>query len=1730
MIIVGGQLSSFGDKLKQSESALTQNTGALISFGGQLAMYVPTVETALDVFTGANRDLAGHLKAAGQSVSSFAAGLSQSVTARGGGQFTGSAVASAAGSFIGGSSSIGRLGGAALGRGREAFAAGGKGILGRVGAFQKGLAAAGKTIARFGGIIGKVVGGILRFAGPVGVVVTALLAAKKVFDIFTKSTREANEAAEKASEDLDKRMLKSRTDYDRTSSSLDRLKTLQSSYVKALKEEETQKAKLIKQEFDAELVNSGLGLDTRRRLRADFASGDPTKINEAQAELIQRRKEQETQEQLTRAIRDLSKFADDRDTDEFRLAQADFAASVTKLAARLDAGGLKTLEGIDINDPNRTLETEAKGFGQSVGAIFASDKARNKEFVKDFRNGLAPVLENLSAENRATIETLLKSMGVSRDEEVAETLKLLEPSIKQSAKALGEQRRGQGEGDRRLAEEEARKRLLAQQKAATKELIAYNKQLRTQERLLQSTENIYKQTLTFEQERLKLIQKGNEDTLKKIRSQFAVSDVTLQNELIQNQRSFTIKRVTEEQKAQREIRAAANSVIAKEVENLDKERGAGAGIDTIQNVLKPLTEQIRDAAAQGGSTADLIGIINEFRKSATVQTAFGKIDDGGVIQSGIFKALEESVTQSSQGFANVLRELADAEKQQGALIRERNKQLREQIFLEQKLNFGGKAASSPESFIDQIRQARIDVFQGARRGQADRQTAGLETLAKQFQGLSLGGVNPGEQFLGGLTNQYASNLEKASSELLGRALNSKELEEVKEIAKLKAEAFIKPNKPLTDNTVALGKATKAIVGLARGMGLNMADGGDMSGASRGGAGPSGAGRDYSRSGPSTGGRMSAPGSYSNNRIPAPAGGNFPLLGPSPSETQRPRMLQLEDQRKLEDMKRSQVDPDEVATRQIRGLARELFQLGDPDLMSDRLRLTDEIQGRFENIGGDRLPAALELLLFELERMRKQQEAPDSFPKFPSEITTPLAKMQTLADMGIRPGSMYTRDDKLRKEIEDLSRQLLDAQDKANQSRQLPRDERTKLELEVSRLKNAILKLQLELGDKKPAKDISKSSGMTVAGSMAEGAGILQARITELQKKNNLTKEETTELKALTNAHKAYLAALKPVGKDIVDFNIKMREIGRQLSGMQSTGRTRSGPTATERPAARGTLEPPQATGVGGGGSFRPTASFRTVPGPNGRPIPATPMVIPSREGTGTKEGSELATNLKNTNQLFSNLGESNNTVLQGAIDARRRTFDKTDEDLDNARIQFQNNLITSTELLNKAQDKLNASYGDGEKFAEALSEALGARFQYNLATFQEQSGQLITGVVDDFKSGTKEAFGEAIRGTASLKEAFSKVFDQILDNILDKSLDMGVDAVFGAIGAGFGFKKGGRVKGYNAGGFVNQGSGVRDDVPAMMQGGEYVIRKSSVNKYGRGMFDALNSGGRVGYAMGDRIMQNRLRPEFVYNDPKRPTGGSYRNLEGLSAFALMESGSPMIGIQQEREKALESYIRDKKAYDEMVRKAQDQFKKQQKARMKSTLISVGLQAAAFGIGEMGAGAGKDMSAVGGEAAPGTPVDVVDYRAGFGAKGGLMTNNGFVRGFARGGRNRDNIPAMLMGGEYVVNKRSVDKYGVGLFNDLNNGRAQGFANGGMVGGDGGGVGGAPTTANNNFEINITMNGNGEGETTTSSNQNENQSQEDQERNEQLGMAVKNAVQTELIEQQRPGGLLYREDRI
>jgi hypothetical protein len=59
---------------------------------------------------------------------------------------------------------------------------------------------------------------------------------------------------------------------------------------------------------------------------------------------------------------------------------------------------------------------------------------------------------------------------------------------------------------------------------------------------------------------------------------------------------------------------------------------------------------------------------------------------------------------------------------------------------------------------------------------------------------------------------------------------------------------------------------------------------------------------------------------------------------------------------------------------------------------------------------------------------------------------------------------------------------------------------------------------------------------------------------------------------------------------------------------------------------------------------------------------------------------------------------------------------------------------------------------------------------------------------------------------------------------------------------------------------------------------------------------------------------------------------------------------------------------------------------------------------------------------------------------FKASGGAITG---------GSGNKDDVPAMLMGGEYVMNKKAVSKYGAGFMNALNNGSISGFADGGSV---------------------------------------------------------------------------------
>lgn len=172
--------------------------------------------------------------------------------------------------------------------------------------------------------------------------------------------------------------------------------------------------------------------------------------------------------------------------------------------------------------------------------------------------------------------------------------------------------------------------------------------------------------------------------------------------------------------------------------------------------------------------------------------------------------------------------------------------------------------------------------------------------------------------------------------------------------------------------------------------------------------------------------------------------------------------------------------------------------------------------------------------------------------------------------------------------------------------------------------------------------------------------------------------------------------------------------------------------------------------------------------------------------------------------------------------------------------------------------------------------------------------------------------------------------------------------------------------------------------------------------------------------------------------------------------------------------------------------------------------------------------------------------------------GLTTSNRFR--FASGGPAQDDIPALLMGGEFVVNKNAVKKYGTGFFEKLNNGQVKGFADGGQVGSSVS-AGGAESTLNvdiltkaiadlnetiknqkdnqstssgdtNNITIQISMEADGKTkensqDNSTSSNDNKNSDAALKEKDlKEFTQIIKQNVLSTIIDQKRPGGLLSK----
>ena len=466
-----------------------------------------------------------------------------------------------------------------------------------------------------------------------------------------------------------------------------------------------------------------------------------------------------------------------------------------------------------------------------------------------------------------------------------------------------------------------------------------------------------------------------------------------------------------------------------------------------------------------------------------------------------------------------------------------------------------------------------------------------------------------------------------------------------------------------------------------------------------------------------------------------------------------------------------------------------------------------------------------------------------------------------------------------------------------------------------------------------------------------------------------------------------------------------------------------------------------------------------------------------------------------------------------------------------------------------------------------------------------------------FRDALSEALKAAASGTGDLKNALLDVAlsfaNKLRDAALDNLANIATNALFKPNGESSG---GGSIvssligtfTGKASGGKVTGGSGSKDDVPTLLMGGEYVVNKKMVKKYGPQFFEALNNG-RVGGMASGGLFDPSISGRSItgaanlkkFANQSSTSGASDKMLSlggGAAALELepeslrltnfaRQSGNPLQSATQEaKDQALSLVFEDqnlRKQYQEQL----DAIKKAKKAKQKQLLMSLAVAAIGAGVGGiLNSGQASKLgstSMMGGKSVGSRPLGLsnnlssalssrsiisstssasnlssgvtkaisntipVDpselYRPNqvgtYGILPALRASGGSVNGNGYG----DNVPAMLSGGEFVMNRKAAKNLGLASLNAANAGQSLGVSeekseelNNRLLEKLNEVV--EKLTAQNNVTVNVSMDQNGKATTQESGSQNDDQ--------KNMNRRIKDAVVQVLQDEKRLGGVLRK----
>ena len=338
--------------------------------------------------------------------------------------------------------------------------------------------------------------------------------------------------------------------------------------------------------------------------------------------------------------------------------------------------------------------------------------------------------------------------------------------------------------------------------------------------------------------------------------------------------------------------------------------------------------------------------------------------------------------------------------------------------------------------------------------------------------------------------------------------------------------------------------------------------------------------------------------------------------------------------------------------------------------------------------------------------------------------------------------------------------------------------------------------------------------------------------------------------------------------------------------------------------------------------------------------------------------------------------------------------------------------------------------------------------------------------VVSFRDGLASGIREAIQGTGDLKDALLSAVTAFNTKLLDTS----INSIFSSITNSFGAGGINAFGSYNQGGSVNGGSGVRDDVPALLTGGEFVINRESVQKYGRGFFERLNNGAVPRFQDGGFFAPGLFGQGAISGKEDLLTFATQAFSAGGRDVRFGSDGVAAINLEPESVRLTnrgrnagtpsQSATRDAKAqaFDLFIQQGEleERLKQQERERKKqlrtqliglaSSLILGSAVAGGIGSAQQGGSFFKGMFS-------GAQFPTNDNRGqtSFGGLANLFTRGiraGFSTGPSRaipvnratggGVAGVDTVPTMLTAGEFVMNNAATQNIGAGNLASLNAG--------------------------------------------------------------------------------------------